>query len=704
MRVQKVRMVLVVAPVSVMSGWKDEADKFLPQFARKVRVLKVHGDTQANRKKILRNAWKNSSLTEPYVIISSWGLVASARSINAFMPPTQHYWDYVILDEAHEIKNHTSNRSKCCRKVCHRPGTQRLLLTGTPFQNDTTELWSIMNMATAGKVLGKLKEFNKDYGKPIKNSRCRNASSYDRKQGKDANERLQDTLKPYMLRRKKLDFLADELPPKLETCVWVKASAQQAEMYKDKIEENISLKSNILSSDKALANTARLGAFQVITELKNLCGHPLRLLKGGRDGDIRSVLEQTDINTIIKGCKKLELAIHMMLKFEEEGHKTILFSESTQNLDVIGYVLRKKTKLQVARLDGSVSAKKREDTIGLFEAGMLDAMLLSTGAGGVGITLNRASRVIVFDPSWNPSRDAQAVDRAYRIGQTQEVKVYRLFIAGSIEEKMYEKQVHKAGLEKTIFEEGKEPMKRYFDKHELCKVFEKIPDGSCDLLKRFKETGDAQVPDQFRHKVVANHNSVIGISNHGAVYNQKRKSAFSDGAAAANKRLKTNHPLEMEESSSMGDANDAAASITIESCPSLANESDADVPNRDEPSTDCTANYESSTSAETSAKASSPSMAEKERTTSTKTLTVSDDQDSKTETSSNTSETDTESYQSGEDKFLPVPNTEIDHHYMNSSASFSSKDIIHENVRAEETSTEPRMMLEALTDVEIHEV
>lgn len=177
---------------------------------------------------------------------------------------------------------------------------------------------------------------------------------------------------------------------------------------------------------------------------------------------------------------------------------------------------------------------------------MFDVLLLSTGAGGVGLTLTRASRVIVYDPSWNPSQDAQAVDRAYRIGQHQEVHVYRLFLAGSIEEKMYEKQVHKSGLEKTIFTEGNKPETRYFDKHELCKIFDQVPDGTCELLKRFEKEGVAQILDPHRYDLVRAHPAVVGISNHSTIYGQKRKCAFSDATYMDAKRLKETTELNSE--------------------------------------------------------------------------------------------------------------------------------------------------------------
>lgn len=197
---------------------------------------------------------------------------------------------------------------------------------------------------------------------------------------------------------------------------------------------------------------------------------------------------------------------------------------------------------------------------------MFDVLLLSTGAGGVGLTLTRASRVILNDPSWNPSQDAQAVDRAYRIGATKEVRVYRLFMAGGIEEKMYEKQVHKTGLETTIFTEGSKPATRYFDKHELSKVFAQIPDGKCELLKRFEQEGVAQVLDAHRHDLVRAHSSVIGISNHSAIYRQKRKAAFSDALPSIDaKKLKfAEEKTEKETEESMNGAEEVLKVLETE--------------------------------------------------------------------------------------------------------------------------------------------
>lgn len=223
-----------------------------------------------------------------------------------------------------------------------------LFFSGHP----STELWSITNMATAGKVLGKLKEFTKEYGKPIRDARCRNASNLATKEGAKAKKLLQEKLKPYLLRRLKLDFLADELPVKTETCVWVKPSKQQATMYKKVVKSNASLAQSVLSNDKALAKKAEWSAFQMIRKLQNLCCHPLRLLKGGSEGDICTMLKQKDVAAILEGSKKLQLVCHMLKGFKAGDHRTLLFSQSTQNLDIIEYVLMKKGGFSIARLGG----------------------------------------------------------------------------------------------------------------------------------------------------------------------------------------------------------------------------------------------------------------------------------------------------------------------------------------------------------------
>ena len=338
-----------------------------------------------------------------------------------------------------------------------------------------------------------------------------------------------------------LRYLAEEIPPKHDICVWVRPSTHQTRRYQDIINSNTSVSQSLLSNDKATTQNARMCAIKVINNLRKICDHPLRM--HGRDGcDVETILKETAVGEILNGSDKLKVALHLLEGFRKDGQRTLLFSQSTEMLDIIQYVLNKKGACRVARLDGSVSETNQRLTVELFQNGEFDVFLLSTGAGGVGLTLTRATRVIVFDPSWNPSVDAQAVDRVYRIKQTHEVRVYRLFLAGSVEEKIYEKQTDKDGIQRSIFTEGSQGMKRLWDKRELSKVFAQIPNGSCDLLEKFGREGIAQVPDIHRHDLMRKHSSVIGISNHAGVYKGKRKGAFMDANTHSKARETFNRP------------------------------------------------------------------------------------------------------------------------------------------------------------------
>ena len=350
MRLQRIGMVLIVAPVSVLSGWYEEATTFLSHFVGGVHVLNVHSAKPKARPRIVRTAWKDASPRRPHVIITSWGLIGHPENTTTFSPRRGQRWDYVILDEAHMIKNPKTMRTQHCRKICDK-ATKRLLLTGTPFQNGPTELWAIVNMATAGKVLGTLKDFNKNYGSPIENARFSNATPFALSRGAEANRRLQDTLKPFMLRRLKVDFLQDDLPPKCETCVWIKPSTRQTSMYREKLQSNSSLARDMFSSNTELAAQARRNALQVLAKLRNLCGHPVRLLAEQQELSVPELLQSTALDTILNDCQKLALVVDMLREFKTDGHKTLLFSQSTQNLDILQHVLQHK-KFAIARLDG----------------------------------------------------------------------------------------------------------------------------------------------------------------------------------------------------------------------------------------------------------------------------------------------------------------------------------------------------------------
>ena len=167
--------------------------------------------------------------------------------------------------------------------------------------------------------------------------------------------------------------------------------------------------------------------------LKKLIGHPVLVA----DGDKQVPIAAMDARDLLRDSVKLQVAVDLVLSFSKEGHKTLVFSQSTKTLDIIQRVLKGRAR-GIGRVDGKVTRKNRQQVVDSFNAhgGPIEVMLISTGAGGVGLTLNAADRVILYDPAWNPASDSQAVDRCYRIGQTKDVFVYRLISAGTVEEKV----------------------------------------------------------------------------------------------------------------------------------------------------------------------------------------------------------------------------------------------------------------------------
>eukprot|EP00981_Chlorochromonas_danica_P000057 scaffold26_cov159-Ochromonas_danica.AAC.20 len=412
-------------------------------------------------------------------------------------------WDYAILDEGHVIKNPQTKLSKAMHSLRTR---HRLLLTGTPIQNHLQDFWAVLNWATEGRCLGSLRHFNATIAEPIHKGQDPLANQETREAAQAAMRLLLRLCRPLLLQRKKKDHLlqADapvQLPPKKEFVVWVALSSQQREEYR-----------RYLRSTAALSALTRTSyPVEVINTLKVLCRHPALLqisrskAKGGQrkdqpgrranevdeltndlqrltvkanssqgeeeeeeeEGDLPDAL--LDAHSLLKGSIKLRLLLQMVRQLLREDHRVLVFSQSQILLRLIQSLLAH-YGIASSRIDGSTTYKERQAVIEEFNRPLVQeeeecytgprVCLLTTKACGFGITLTGADRVIIFDPSWNPAEDSQAVDRAYRIGQTRPVLVYRFIHTGCVEQKVYEKQVFKEGL-RAVSERGDET-RRYF--------------------------------------------------------------------------------------------------------------------------------------------------------------------------------------------------------------------------------------------------
>lgn len=382
---------LLVMPTSLVYNWEMEAKKFTPK-------LKTFAYTGTNRDKDPEKFAKYD------IIITSYGIVRlDIELLKAYR------FNYVILDESQAIKNPTSNIAKAVRELNSR---NRLILTGTPLENSTMDLWSQMHFINPG-LLGTQSFFKNEFLNPIE------------KQGDQSKTRkLYSIIKPFILRRHKSQ-VATELPEKTENITYsTMLPDQEAEYEKVKSYYRNEILGNIES--KGL-NKSQMLLLQGLTKLRQIANHPKMIDEDyeGASGKLWDVSFMLD-NAIT------------------EGHKILIFSQFVKHLTIIGDHL-KSMNIDYAYLDGST--KDRQAQVERFQNEKeLKVFLISLKAGGLGLNLTKADYVFILDPWWNPAAEAQAVDRAHRIGQENKVFTYKFITRGTVEEKILALQNHKRKL------------------------------------------------------------------------------------------------------------------------------------------------------------------------------------------------------------------------------------------------------------------
>ncbi|MDF1569753.1 MAG: DEAD/DEAH box helicase, partial [Spirochaetaceae bacterium] len=392
---------LLVGPVVTLGNWESEIRRFAPTLSS----VRYAGPAQSR-------FLPNPSESIDIVLVSYQTL---RNDIERFL---DREWDHVILDEAHYVKNASSRTFKAVRSLT---AAHRLSLTGTPLENHLNELWSQMTFLNPG-ILGSLSRFNEIYVRPVEKNDDENALS-----------RLSDIVSPFILRRKKSEVL-DDLPPKDEAILRCDMSDDQAEAYHSM--KNLYLRQVTgLLTDEGLKGS-RIEIFSILTKLRLLAIHPP--MAGEPFAEISS--------------GKMSAMDNLMEEILEEDHKTLVFSQFLGALDRAEMTCRTRG-WQYSRLTGST--KNREEPIRRFtEDPYTRVFLLSLRAGGVGINLTAADYVILLDPWWNPAVEAQAVDRAHRMGQKRSVMAYRLITSGTIEEKVLELQEKKKNLITGVLGDG----------------------------------------------------------------------------------------------------------------------------------------------------------------------------------------------------------------------------------------------------------
>lgn len=374
-------------------------------------------------------------------------------------------WGYAVLDEGHKIRNPNTAITIYCKEL---RTPNRVILSGTPMQNNLTELWSLFDFIYPMR-LGTLVAFRNQFEIPIRLGGYANATNLQIMTAQKCAETLKETISPYLLQRLKVDVAAD-LPKKSEQVLFCKLTRPQREAYE------LFLKSDDMVS---ILNRTRQSLYG-IDILRKICNHPDLL-----DPRLKNQPGYPWGSTSKSG--KMAVVKSLLPMWKRLGHKTLLFCQGVQMLDVIEAFVRRQDNLNYLRMDGKTPVKQRQTLVDQFNNDPeLDVFLLTTKVGGLGVNLTGANRVIIFDPDWNPSTDVQARERAWRLGQKKEVTIYRLMTAGTIEEKIYHRQIFKQFLSNKVLKDPKQ--QTTFNLHDLHDLFtlSSYEDGVTETSELFK--------------------------------------------------------------------------------------------------------------------------------------------------------------------------------------------------------------------------
>ncbi|WP_420310167.1 DEAD/DEAH box helicase [Streptomyces sp. YS-B37] len=407
---------LVICPASLLGNWQREITRFAPG----VPVRRFHGTDRTLE-----------DLTDGFVL-TTYGTMRSTAATLAQQP-----WGMVVADEAQHVKNPYSATAKALRTI---PSPARVALTGTPVENNLSELWALLDWTTPG-LLGPLKSF-----------RARHARAVENGEDEEAVTRLARLVRPFLLRRKKSDpGIVPELPPKTETDHPVPLTREQASLYEAVVRES-------MLAIETTQGIARRGlVLKLLTSLKQICDHPALYLKE----DHAAAQATGDRLTARSG--KLALLDELLDTLLSEDGSAIVFTQYVGMARLITAHLSARA-VPVELLHGGTPVPERERMVDRFQAGATPVLVLSLKAAGTGLNLTRAGHVIHFDRWWNPAVEEQATDRAYRIGQTQPVQVHRLITEGTVEDRIAEMLESKRALADAILGSGESSLTELSDR------------------------------------------------------------------------------------------------------------------------------------------------------------------------------------------------------------------------------------------------
>lgn len=480
--------VIVLAPTTVLKQWHREFRAWWPRF--RVRILHHSQNHDNSRKQGSRQKKFNPKAIVDEVVAKKHGvLITSYEQVRKHHEMLLDKFEYVITDEGHKLKSPDAEITLVCKRF---DTPHRIIVSGSPLQNHLKELWSLFDFVYPGK-LGTLPVFHTQFVVPITMGGYSTASKAQVHTAYKCSLVLRDLVSPYLLRRMKKD-VATQLPEKTEQILFVRLTAEQREKYKD------FLKSRFVRQ----VLSGKLNLLYAITALRKICNHADIPLHNNDNDDVHGKPNITRKGLVpvgkVEELSRYEwedpedygnwkrsgkmLVLDRILKaWHKAGSRVLLFSQTRTMLDLLEKFV-KENGYSYQRMDGLTAVGSRMRLIDRFNNDeTVFVFLLTTRVGGLGVNLTGADRVVLYDPDWNPSTDLQARERAWRVGQKRPVTVYRLITTGTIEEKIYHRQIYKQFLTNKVLNDPRQ--KRFFKPKNIRDLFTLGDDG-----EEGTETGD----------------------------------------------------------------------------------------------------------------------------------------------------------------------------------------------------------------------
>eukprot|EP00750_Incisomonas_marina_P027137 INCI6141.1.p1 GENE.INCI6141.1~~INCI6141.1.p1 ORF type:complete len:734 (-),score=138.07 INCI6141.1:191-2323(-) len=496
---------MVCAPLSTLSNWQKEFAKWSPS----VKVILYHGSPE-ERRQLRRRHLRRGNVASLPVVITSYEIAMRDRRMTGGGLGV-HHWKYIVVDEGHRLKN---MNCRLIRELKAYDSGNRLLLTGTPLQNNLSELWSLLNFLLP-EIFSDLDSFQRWFDFSDKMASKQGSAALVLEEASDRIvSKLHEVLRPFLLRRLKDDVL--DIKAKREIVVYAPLTEAQVYFYQAIRDGRLAeVLDQVAAAQHKAVGKSGASLRNKLMQFRKCCNHPF--LFDIEASDDAGHAANTD-ESIVTSSGKMIITDKILKRMKKEGRKVLIFSQMTRMLDILEDYLAMRN-WGCHRIDGAVNWRERQMMMDDFNDPASDCFvfLLSTRAGGLGINLIAADTVIIYDSDWNPHQDSQAQDRCHRFGQQKQVMVYRLITENSVELKILARANSKRKLERVVVSKGMFRKPTAGDKSLSKDDLKALLEDDVDLKTATKATGGIS-DSELDHIMGRNMDELAAMTKKGAHY------------------------------------------------------------------------------------------------------------------------------------------------------------------------------------------